>query len=595
MRKIDITDADVCVAGGGMAGLCAALAAARSGCKTVLVQDRPVLGGNASSEIRVHITGADCHGGKPGWRETGIIEEIRLENIRRNPQENYWLWDMILWEFASNEPNLRLLLNTSTFEAGTQGSRIAWARGLQLGSECIYTIKARFYIDCTGDGTLGAEAGAEFRIGREARAEFNESLAPDQADSGTMGHTTPFTAEDARAPVQFVPPAWACRFTDERQLSHRYGHDAVKRGFWWIELGGQNGRHIIHDTPAITEDLWKATVGVWDHIKNHGDHAGATWDLKEVARIPGKRESRRFVGDYILSQKDLDPAAVHDDEVAFGGWPSDLHNVDGFWNPAPAAIFHGIDGVYGIPLRTLYSRNIENLFFAGRNHSATHVAMGSSRVMGTCSVMGQAAGTAAAVCAGKNCTPREAASKHIREIQQKLLRDGAFLPHYASHDSADIARHAAISASSSTPDCPPEKVIDRIARDIPKGERHAWESDPVAGLPAHLELAWQTPRRIREIRLTWDSMLQKELTMCWYPPDPTRRLAQTPGTLARDYRIEAWLDGSWQPLAEIRDNHQRLRVHAIDVETAKIRIVVDRNWCAASARIYEVRCYGEGR
>ena len=592
MRRIELADVDVCVAGGGMAGLCAALAAARSGCKTVLVQDRPVLGGNASSEIRVHITGADCHGGKPGWRETGIIEELRLENVHRNPQENYWQWDMLLWEFATREPNLRLLLNTSVFEVETNAARIAAVRALQLGSECIYTVRAQFYVDCTGDGTLGAEAGAEFRMGREAAGEFGESLAPEQADAGTMGHSTPFTAELTTAPVHFRPFSWAYAFPDETKLAHRYGHDACKRGFWWIEAGGQDGRHIIHDTPAITAELWKITAGMWDHIKNHGDHAATPWDLKEVARIPGKRESRRFVGDYILSQKDLDRGVVHEDEAAYGGWPADLHNINGFWHEAPAALFHQIDGVFGIPLRTLYSRNIANLFFAGRTHSAPHAAMGSTRVMGTCSVMGQAAGTAAATCVARGCSPRDMATRHIKDLQQRLLRDGCFLPHVGADDPADLARRARVSASSSAPGSPPEKVIDGIARDIPGGERHAWESDPAAGLPAYIELQWQSQQKLTEVRLTWDSDLSKELSMAWYPPAGGRRLTQTPGLLARDYRIEAWLGDALQAALEVKDNSQRVRVHHLNLEKAtRIRIVVERNWCAHTARLFEVRCY----
>jgi len=579
---------DICVAGGGMAGLCAAVAAARTGAKTVLVQDRPVLGGNASSEIRVHITGADCHARKPGWRETGIIEEVRLENLHRNPQQNYWFWDMILWETVKREPNLQLLLNTSIFEATAENDTITQARGLQLGSECIYTIIARQYIDCTGDGTLGAEAGAEFRMGREAREEFGESLAPEQADDATMGHSTPFTAQDTYAATPFKPFEWAYKFPTEESLKHRGGHGVCGRGFWWIELGGQDGRHIIHSTPEITEELWKITLGVWDHMKNYGDHCAGTWDLKSVAQIPGKRESRRFVGDYMLSQKDLDDEVKHDDEAAFGGWPADLHNIHGFWHPDPAALFHSIKTVYGIPLRTLYSRNIKNLFFAGRNHSATHAAMGSTRVMGTCSVMGQAAGTAAAFCIKYNCPPREVAAKHIDELRQTLLRNDCYLPHYAADDPADFAKQAKITASGSKPGNEPQKIIDGIARDIPQGETHSWESE---SLPAHVELEWTSAKKIRQVRITWDSELHRELSMRWYAPEYGRTLTQTPCSLARDYKIQEYRNDAWQTIADVKDNFQRHRVHDVAAETSRLRVVVERTWANPAARMFELRCY----
>ena len=174
---------DLCVVGGGMSGLCAALAAARRGARTALVHDRPVLGGNASSEIRMHICGADVHNRRPNLRETGILEEIRLEHLRHNRQQSYSVWDAILYDKAAREPNLALFLNATCQAARCEGPRVASVDAWQLTTETRHTVQARLFADCSGDGILAPLTGAEFRMGREARAEYGESIAPEQADA----------------------------------------------------------------------------------------------------------------------------------------------------------------------------------------------------------------------------------------------------------------------------------------------------------------------------------------------------------------------------------------------------------------------------
>ena len=402
---------DVIVVGGGMAGVCAAIASARHGAKTALIQDRPVLGGNASSEIRMHICGADCSGGRPNTRETGILEELRLENQARNPQRSATMWDLIVWEAVTQQPNLDLFLNCQVTQvrstagralaSGKPGKpgRIESLRAIQTSTESTLSFEGGIVIDCTGDGRVGYLAGAEYRVGREAQSEFGEPWAPKRADKLRLGSSLLFTARDLGEPVPFVRPAWAHRFRTCEDLPHRGHGGSWEYGYWWIEFGGT--LDTIKDNERIRDELLKYLFGVWDHIKNQRDHGAENWALDWFGFLPGKRESRRLLGDHVLTQGDVEAYTRFDDTVAYGGWPIDIHAYGGICDPAPPARFGGLTDIYTLPYRMLYSRNIENLMMAGRDASATHLAHGSTRVMGTCAVMGQAAGTAAAMCAAK--------------------------------------------------------------------------------------------------------------------------------------------------------------------------------------------------
>ncbi|MCA1808657.1 MAG: FAD-dependent oxidoreductase, partial [Lentisphaerae bacterium] len=388
--RSQVHQVDFCVVGGGMAGLTAALAAARSGCRTALIHDRPVLGGNASSEIRMWICGA--HG--ENNHETGIIEEILLENAYRNSYPNYSIWDSILYEKARFQNNLVLLLNTYVDAVETRDGRILSLSGNQMTTETRMTVKAALFADCTGDGLPGALAGAEFRMGREGRDEFGESIAPAQADQRTMGLSCLIQARETDRPQKFIPPPWAYRYNNEDNLPQREHTLISTQNFWWMEVGGMHD--VIHDQEELRDELLKIAFGVWDHIKNRGDHGADHWVLDWVGFLPGKRESRRFVGDHILSQKDVEAEGRNfPDIVAYGGWTMDDHFPEGFYKKEAGTTFHPAPSPYGIPYRSLYSRNIENLFMAGRNISATHSALSSTRVMATCATLGQAVGTAA--------------------------------------------------------------------------------------------------------------------------------------------------------------------------------------------------------
>jgi len=443
----------VAVIGGGLSGVCAAVASARLGADTVLVQDRPVLGGNASSEVRMHICGA-ASGHHRFGRETGIVEEIRLEDAFRNPHDRYPQKDWMLYEFVRREPRLTLWLNTrggERVECAADGS-IERVFCRQAHTEKAFWLRADLFIDCSGDGGVAARAGAEFRMGREARSEFDESLAPEQADRCVLGSSLMFEASDLGRPVPFVPPPWAKDFPTDESLPLRHHRlsitpeRGIARGFWWIEFGGR--MDTIADDEEIRDELIAVLFGVWDHLKNHGDHGIGNYVLDWIGAVPGKRESRRFIGDYILRQQDIEQQVLFADRVAFGGWPIDLHPPDGIYSPEPACEQHYPNDFYSIPFRSLYSGNVPNLLFAGRNISASHVALGSTRVMGTCAVLGQAVGTAAALCVRHDLVPRALGEQRMGGLQQQLLHDDCYLIGLKREDADDLAPRARITASS---------------------------------------------------------------------------------------------------------------------------------------------------
>jgi hypothetical protein len=443
--------ADLVVVGGGLAGSCCSITAARAGLKVVFIQDRPVLGGNASSEVRLWVLGATSHmGNNNRWaREGGVIDEILVENMFRNPEGNPVIFDTVVLEKVVAEPNITLLLNTAVhdLEKNVDG-RITSVRAFCSQNSTAYVASAPLFCDASGDGILGFLAGAAFRMGAESREEFGELFAPPVATSELLGHTIYFYSKDTGRPVKFVPPAYALRDITKipRWRDIRAGDFGCR--FWWLEWGGRVD--TIHETEAIKWELWKVVYGVWDHIKNSGRFPEAeTLTLEWVGMIPGKRESRRFEGDHILIQQDIIEQRQHDDAVSFGGWAIDLHPQDGVYSPeAPCQQWHS-KGVYQIPYRCLYSRNVRNLFLAGRIISASHIAFGSTRVMGTCAHSAQAVGAAAVICRRDGIEPADVLeTSRIRELQRNLLRAGQYIPGVALADSEDLARTATLSASS---------------------------------------------------------------------------------------------------------------------------------------------------
>lgn len=442
---------DITVIGGGLAGVCAAVAAARLGQKVALVQNRPVLGGNSSSEVRVWVCGATAHGINRYARETGIMGEMFVENQYRNPDGNPYLWDLIVLETVRAEPNITLFLNTDVHEVEADGDsdarQIRSVTGWMMGSERRIRFESPVFLDCTGDGLVGFLAGAKYRLGREARDEYGEEWAPETADDVTLGSTLLFYTKDAGHPVKFVPPVFAKDITQTPIPIKR----VIRSGdsgchYWWIEWGGE--LDTVHDNERIRDELWSVIYGIWDYIKNSGKFDAANMTLEWVGAQPGKREYRRFVGDYVLTQNDIMAQEPFEDRVAFGGWSIDLHPPQGMYAEESGSKHMHADGNYHIPFRSLYSANVANLLFAGRNISATHVAFGTTRVMATCAVLGEAAGTAAALCVQRGLSPGELSRSRSGELGQTLLKQDASVLGVANRDPLDLARSAKVSASS---------------------------------------------------------------------------------------------------------------------------------------------------
>ncbi len=584
-------DADVVVVGGGMAGVCAAIAAARNGASVVLIQDRPVLGGNSSSEIRMHIVGADCHGSRNDTdaRETGILEELRLECAVRNPQRSASMWDLLLYEWIKREPNIVLLLNTSCIGVKMASENLIDAViALRNSTEDLFTVRGKVFIDCSGDGRLGVEAGAEFRKGREGRDEFGESLAPPKPDNKTMGSSILFITRKHDRPMPFKPPNWIRKFPRCEDLPYR-AHSSWEYGYWWVEWGGE--LDTIKDKERIRDELLAIALGVWDHIKNSGLHPESeNWALEWIGFLPCKRESRRFIGDYILTQHDLQRGEVFEDGVAYGGWPIDLHPPEGIDTKEPPNIAVKVP-LYNIPFRCLYSRNIDNLLFAGRNISATHVAFGSTRVMGTCSVMGQAVGTAAALCVRYNCTPRELGKEAIKDLQQLLLKQDAYIIGVSNSDPYDLARMAEVKASSETKGCEAVNVINGVHRGVYE-RKNRWASDPMQPMPQWLELHFREPKRIREVHLTFDTGLNRELTLSFSDWANRRMIWGPQPETVRDYELQVLYGDSAKTVVKVEGNYQRKRVHKFEPQLATgIRLIVHATNGGKSARVFEVRVY----
>ncbi|MEU9091864.1 FAD-dependent oxidoreductase [Streptomyces sp. NPDC087901] len=447
---------DITVVGGGLAGVSAAIAAARLGRTVALINNRPVLGGNASSEVRVWVCGATGHGKNHYAREGGIMGELFVENQFRNPDGNPYYWDTVVLDAVRAEPGITLYLNTDVREVDADGPEdarhITAVTGWMMGSERRIRFESDVFLDCSGDGLIGYLAGARHRIGRESRAEYDEPWAPVTADSLTLGSTLLFYTKDAGRPVKFVPPDFA-RNIAETSIPQRRIIKSGDNGcaYWWIEFGGE--LDTVHDNERIRDELWAVIYGIWDHIKNSGEFDAGTMTLEWVGSVPGKREYRRFLGDYVLHQGDILGQTEFADRVAFGGWSIDLHPPKGVYATEDGAKQRYADGIYHIPYRSLYSVNTTNLLFAGRNISASHVAFGSTRVMATCATIGQAAGTAAALCAAGGVAPR---ALEAAELQRTLLREDASVIGLPSADPEDLALKAEATASSALagPDAP---------------------------------------------------------------------------------------------------------------------------------------------
>ena len=450
-NKLVEHNADFIIAGGGMAGTCAAITAARKGLKIVLVQDRPVLGGNASSEVRLWILGASSHmGNNNRWaREGGVIDEILIENLYRNKEGNPLILDTILLEKVTNESNITLLLNTAVYEVHKKNDRnIDYLKAFCSQNSTDYKLNAPLFCDATGDGIVGFLSGAAFRMGAESKHEFGELFAGEESSAELLGHSLYFYSKRADQPIKYVPPAFALKNIEKIPKYKILNQNDHGCRLWWIEYGGRTD--TVHETEKIKWELWKVVYGVWDYIKNSGKFEDAdNLTLEWVGTIPGKRESRRFEGHYMLKQQDVIEQKEFEDAVAFGGWALDLHPADGVYSELPSCVQWHSKGVYQIPYRSFISKDIDNLFFAGRIISATHIAFGSTRVMATSAHGGQAVGMAAVLCCQNSLLPSQLLElKLIESLQESLNVSGQSIPGIPFVNKQDLSSTATISASS---------------------------------------------------------------------------------------------------------------------------------------------------
>jgi len=741
---------DVVVIGGGPAGCGAAVAAARHGCRVALIQDRPVLGGNASSEIEIPPMG---YLGTPPDRVnvTGLADEFFGTQGGRNLADSKHIERIV-----RAEKTLSLFLNTRAVGVEMAArDRIAAVRALDVRSGQRMAFAAPLFIDCTGHGWIGYYAGAEYRTGQEARAEFGESLAPVKPGKRTMGnslykavfrmhpggeagegwippaagttvtyadrdrvtvtgdwtHSTfhggdylhdkqkgkgtktvafdlkvakpgryhvflgyyaftnratnvPVTVEHAEgktavtvdqtrneggwrklgtfqlAPdgparvvistkgtegyvvadrvrvlaegepdtppkppakparkdgVPFDCPPWAYPWTKSSDFEPRGSHrristitrppnfDAPSRGrgrnpgddvngaihhAWWVEYGGVVD--TIDDAEKIRDELFRITLGLWNYAKNHNPKTVERNKFRELVwlnYVPGVRESRRLVGDHIMTQRAYDEQIVHPDTIAFTDWGIDIHHPEGFWVKGNDCIHVYKGRRTSIPYRTLYSRNIANLLMAGRCHSATHVALGGTRVMRPMCQTGQAAGTAAAIAARYRTAPRGVYQSHLSELQQALVKDGCYLMGIRNADEKDLALRATVTASSAAPGAAAGNVINGWNRVVGKA-RNAWAPAPNAEGPQWVRLDFDPPVRIDIVHVTFE-----------------RRAAAC--------RLEVPSGSAWKTVAEIPAGGPRrhvLRVRAAMVTSLRLRAAEK----ADDLAVCEIRAYREG-
>ena len=509
-------------------------------------------------------------------QETGILEELLLENMYRNPKRNFSIWDSILYEMVRFEENIDLMLNCTCCDAKMDGAHIVSIDGFQLTTYTWHTVNAKIFIDCSGDSILAGLTGAEFRVGREAKEEFGEEFGLEVADNHTMGMSIMIQARETDHPVSFTPPAWAYTFkTDEEMHDKPHNLYAINTNFYWVELGGM--QDSIHDTEEVRDELLKIAFGAWDHIKNWGDHGAENWELEWISFLPGKRESRRYVGDYILTQHDVENHPHFDDTVAYGGWQIDNHLPGGFAMAGKGMHLQKrrLSEPYGIPYRCLYSKNIDNLMFAGRNISATHIGFSTTRVMGTVGVLGQAAGTAAAIAVQNGLTPREAGQQKIRQIQAQLMEDDCFLPGFR-REIAPLSKEATLSCDYG--DC--SSLHNGL-------DRRIWGNDNgyFGKTNKAITYTFDKPTHVNGFRLVVDSDLNREYvegnpnglhtsSVLFFPASHNNTTFGFPTTVLKSFRIEVKNEaGEWVTAYETNDNHQRLIRRKLDVVTTGVRLI----------------------
>lgn len=572
--------ADIVVAGGGLSGVCAAVSAARHGATVILVQDRPVLGGNASSEVRMGIVGAKGDQNA----EAGLLEEMQMRNFRFNPLLRYTLWDDAIYSTVVMEPNIKLLLNTSVEDVVMDGDRIAAVKAWNINAYTRYLIKGTIFADCTGDGILRL-SGAKYRHGRELPSEFDETFLDEGGDAKTMGNSILLQLRKTDEDHPFTAPEWAYHFTDDDfnydkpkstipGVKFNYKKPYPKdNNFWWIEFGGN--LNTIFDANDIQYELKRIAYGVWEYMKNNPDGRCKNYDLDWIGSLPGKRESTRYIGPHILTQNDVMSGGHFPDVIAYGGWTLDNHHPDAFHRKGIFSVEHKTPERFGIPFDCLYSVNVPNLMFAGRDISATHMGLSSTRVMSTCALLGQAAGTGAALAIKYGTTPAGVRKDHIAELQDMLEDDDSMLP-YRWRKPSELT----MSATTADSNLPLRNGIDR-----------KWDGEDngvwVAPGDESIVYSWKKPVELTGVRIIFDSDF-KYRSKRMRKLEATTERVEMPKMMAKGFKVEAKVKNEWITLYEDTDNYLRLRHIKFDepVKAKELRLVVTSTWGAEQAHIF---------
>ena len=572
---------DLVVVGGGMAGTCAAVSAARLGLSVALIQDRPLLGGNNSSEIRVHLHGRIHLPPYPALG--GIVNELGPHAIgNARPAERYE--DQRKLDVVLAEPTLELFLNTRVNAVDKDGDRIVAVVGQDVRTGRRVRFAGRWFADCTGDGNVGYLAGADYRYGRESRAETGEALAPEEPDPLVMGTSIQWYSKETDEPTAFPETPWAIQFTAENYQKATGGEWNWETGFLWDQ---------VNEFEKIRDHGLRAVFGNWSFQKNHAPDKTkyANRELDWVAYIGGKRESRRLLGDVILKQEDIVHQRAFPDASVTTTWTIDLHypiQSDHF----PGEEFrsraeHVRIAPYPIPYRCFYSRNVDNLFMAGRNISVTHVALGTVRVMRTLGMVGEVVGMAASICKRHDVDPRGVYTDHLDELKALMTKGVGRLPMptppappappaWLEAAGANLARSAQVTVSGNYDlnQYPISNINDgRISY---SDNRLRWVSDDAE--PDTVELAWDQPQTIGAVRLVTGQAGGNE----------------GPKTPITSFVLQYHDGTGYRDIANTKtDNNEAADWHARfpDISTDRLRLVVTRT-PGNLTRIWEFEVYG---
>ena len=601
IKNIDTTpkemgEWDLIVVGAGPGGVPTALAAARGGLKVALISGREVIGGNASDEGTVGLDGAGAK--NFNMHETGIANEIK------RTKERFGLsWQGAIEKIVAKEPNITVFLSELCIDAETEN-------GIIKSIECVnnltlekHIFKAPLLADCTGDGWLGYYAGAAYRIGREAKHEMNEELAPASSDTYTMSGCLcatinkegmrAFFAEDTGAPFEFKIPEWATKLPEGQEL-----HRTAKRVYtteWWME--NSNDYDDLFESEFSRDQLVCLALGYFDWVKNSSNmmEEAKNYKLSHLFLHNSKRENRRLLGDYVMNQNDFNCGREFPDTISYCGWSLDLHHIKGMFSGKEGPFFsnHNV-GINPVPFRCLYSKNINNLLMASRCSSFSHIALGSTRVESTLVTLGQAAGTAAALCKKYGCLPRDIYNEHIVELQQQLLKDDQTIFGIANLDEDDKARTATVSVSHYSPvETVPtvtstvelatdyNNVINGVIRDLP-GKSNAWYSDN--GNPQSITLTLKEPSEVSMVQVTTATDLV-------YPRYSFQAVPEFNLT-AENITVSAKIEGEWKDVGKIKGNYLRqMRLEFEKVIATDIKVTVEKSENCSVAKIFEIRVY----